>query len=93
MPLCTYSCIELWRPEDPGMRLVLTLLELATEAFAMAAEAPRLELMLCYVVGYTAVPCFIRRGSSAPCTNCEWKLDCASAVPGPVRLVLPLPFW
>jgi hypothetical protein len=53
MLLCRYSCIELWRPDDPAILLVLTLLEFATVAFGIPEDVPRLDLMLCYTVGYT----------------------------------------
>ena len=51
--LWRYSCIELWRPDDPAILLELTRLELATVALGIADEVPRLDLILCYTVGYT----------------------------------------
>jgi len=82
--------MELCRPEDPGNSLEFTRLEFATAAFGMAEE-PKLELMLCCVVGY-APPCFMRLGSSVVCTSCEWKFGWPSGAFVPARLVLPLPF-
>lgn len=49
--LYKYSCIELWRPEDPAILLELTLLELATVAFGIPDDVPRLDFMLYYTVG------------------------------------------
>ena len=45
--LYKYSCIELWRPEEPGTLLLFTRLEFATGAFVMPDDAPKLDLILC----------------------------------------------